>query len=412
MECSVVVISSTLQRLREHLGLDVAYINELDGDDLIVRALCSPDSSEELQEQITVPRENSFCHYMVQGDIPNIIHDSSEHPITRDVHGRHNEDADINARSYIGIPLNRPDGSTYGSICCVGNKPNHTLNERDLRSIQLFAEIVVEQIDGELEDRKLQNDRLGRIEAVIATEDFELHFQPIIDLSEIRLKGFEVLTRFQPTPYRSPDKWFAEADAVGLGVELELAVLRKALKLAPELPEDLSLGLNLSPECLMSEGLLDSCFDRSSDRFIFEMTEHVAVRDYPALIGRILHYKTQGVRIAGDDAGAGYSSLSHIVQLQPDLIKLDMTLTQNINKDPIRRSLANALVYFAKDAGAEIVAEGVETSLEHDTLAALGAHYGQGYFYSKPMPLEEAKLYAEQAYQDQDLMKKILVQGV
>ena len=125
-----------------------------------------------------------------------------------------------------------------------------------------------------------------------------------------------------------------------------------------------------------------------------------------------MHYKKQCVRIAVDDAGAGYSTLSHIVQLQPDLIKLDLTLTQNINKDPIRRSLANALVYFAKDAGAEIVAEGVETSLEHDTLAALGAHYGQGHFCSKPMPLEDAKLYAKKAHQDQELMKKILVQGV
>ena len=85
--------------------------------------------------------------------------------------------------SYIGIPLQRTDGSLYGTICCVGHNPNTTLNTRDMRSIKLFGEIVAEQIDLELEDRRKTSDREARIRSVIDNKSFEVVFQPVIALT-------------------------------------------------------------------------------------------------------------------------------------------------------------------------------------------------------------------------------------
>ncbi|MEM6303897.1 MAG: EAL domain-containing protein [Pseudomonadota bacterium] len=384
------VVARTLERMREHLGLDIAYISQLDGDDMIVRAHCSPDFPADLPDQMTIPRAAGFCTHMVSGEIPQIIHDTSQIPLARDLPTRH----DFNIQCYIGVPLHREDGTVYGSLCALGHHPNETLNDRDLRSIKLFAEIVAEQIDAELEDRREHAERLARVSAVIEEEAFDLHFQPIVVLESGQLKGFEALCRFQGTPYRTPDKWFGEAEAAGLGVELELAVIRKALETMRDLPDGLSIGLNLSPECLLSESLMDIFFDCPRERLLLEVTEHAVVRDYAALGARIAQYKAQGFRIAVDDAGAGYSSLSHILQLQPDVIKLDMSLTRNIHEDPVRRSLANALTVFARETNAEIVAEGIETGAERDVLEHLGAHYGQGYYFAKAMPVEEAIRFA------------------
>ena len=96
------------------------------------------------------------------------------------------------------------------------------------------------------------------------------------------------------------------------------------------------------------------------------------------------------MQIAVDDAGVGYSSLQRILQLQPDLIKLDITLTRNISLDPARRALASALVAFARETGSGIIAEGVETQSELNTLRSIGIQKAQGYFLGRPMPIAEA----------------------
>jgi EAL domain-containing protein (putative c-di-GMP-specific phosphodiesterase class I) len=93
------------------------------------------------------------------------------------------------------------------------------------------------------------------------------------------------------------------------------------------------------------------------------------------------------VRLAVDDAGAGFATLQHILRLQPDLIKLDLSLTRDIDKDPVRRALASSLVSFAREINAQLIAEGVETAEELETIRALGIAFGQGYHLARPQPL-------------------------
>jgi EAL domain-containing protein (putative c-di-GMP-specific phosphodiesterase class I) len=226
-----------------------------------------------------------------------------------------------------------------------------------------------------------------RIQSVLSRRAITMAFQPIADLRTGKVVGLEALSRFEGEPRRSPDRWFAEASEVGLGSDLELAAVELALTSLDVVPEDMFVSVNVSPQYL-ADGLLESVLSgRDLHRIVVELTEHSKVDDYGPLLDVVGALRARGVRAAVDDAGAGFASLQHILRLGPDLIKLDLSLTRDIDADPVRRALASCLVTFAFDVGAEIVAEGIETSSEQEALTSLGVGMGQGYHLARPGPL-------------------------
>ncbi|MCY4181143.1 MAG: EAL domain-containing protein [Litoreibacter sp.] len=379
-------VDRTLNRLRDHLGMDIAYISELSETDIFLRAVSAPNLPEPPSLDFTLKRKTGFCHYIATGEIPSIVHDVSNYPIVAGLDMR----TDFNIESFIGLPLKRQDGSTYGTMCCIGHQTNKSLNDRDLETVKLFAEFAAEQIDQELEDRKQSGERAQRLQAIWDEKLLRAKFQPIVRLSDMSIKGFEALARFETDPYLPPNAWFAEAALAGRGVELEVEAVRLALVDLHRLPHPYSLNVNVSPACLQSDDLHDLLAGHDPAQIILELTEHDEVEDYATLLKSVEKYKRMGFRIAVDDAGAGYSGLSHIVEIQPDIIKLDLSLTRNVHVDKVRRSLANALVYFAKETKAEIVAEGIETAEEMETLKQLGVDFGQGYFFDRPLEIDDA----------------------
>ena len=216
----------------------------------------------------------------------------------------------------------------------------------------------------------------------------QMVFQPIVELVSGAVVGYEALARFAGDPGRGPDVWFAEAADAGLAEELEIAAVRAALRHAGQVPAGAFLSVNVSPGVARSEALAD-LLSGSASRLVVEVTEHEEVRDYDMLLRAIAPLRRRGVRLAVDDAGAGFSSLQHILKLEPEVIKLDMALVRGIDGDPVKRALASSLVTFAGEIGSTIVAEGIETAGELDTLAALGIAWGQGYFLGRPAPLAE-----------------------
>lgn len=231
----------------------------------------------------------------------------------------------------------------------------------------------------------------GRIQSILETEPLRTVCQPVIDLTDGRMVAAEALTRFD-TPdgaARTPDQWFADAHAVGLGVELETAALRKALNLLPELPESISLAVNIGPSALASQQAAALIEQAGSDRIVIELTEHAPVEDYPGLRQALTRLRIAGAKLAIDDTGAGVSSLAHILRLDPDYIKLDRQLTVDIENDSVRRALAKALVSFAAESGAQVVAEGIENDAALRTLKDLGISYGQGYHLGRPEPVRQ-----------------------
>ncbi len=119
---------------------------------------------------------------------------------------------------------------------------------------------------------------------------------------------------------------------------------------------------------------------------MLEITEHEAVEDYDSLIDALQDLRAQGVRVAIDDAGAGFASMRHTLQIAPDIVKLDLSLTHGIDSDHARQALATALVSFAEEMGITIVAEGIETEAQLAKLIDLGVRYGQGFYLAEPAP--------------------------
>ena len=212
-------------------------------------------------------------------------------------------------------------------------------------------------------------------------------YQPVVDLRTGRIVGTEALARFQSETYRTPDVWFAEAERCGLGLELELAAVRAALANAAGVPDGVYIAVNVAPRTLISASLRELLAAAPGERVVLEVTEHARVDDYAALQKAVTFYRSRGMRLAIDDAGAGYASFQHIVQLRPDIIKLDRCLTTGVDSNPVRFALASSLVTFAASLGARICAEGIETSAELVALQQRGVEYGQGYFLARPNAL-------------------------
>jgi EAL domain-containing protein (putative c-di-GMP-specific phosphodiesterase class I) len=142
----------------------------------------------------------------------------------------------------------------------------------------------------------------------------------------------------------------------------------------------------VSPETALQRGLAEA-IEAVAQRVVIEVTEHDAVARYDELVAALQPVRASGARIAVDDAGSGYASLQHILRLGPDIIKLDIELTRDVDHDPARRALALALVSFAREIGATITAEGIESAEQLRALLAVGATHGQGYHISPPLPM-------------------------
>jgi len=232
---------------------------------------------------------------------------------------------------------------------------------------------------------QLREERDRRIRLTIANRSLETHFQPIVDLKTGTAVGTEALSRFAQEPIRTPDVWFAEAATLGLGIELEQIALDMALEQLDRLPTGMYLSLNASVETIMSAQFRATLAAAPAERIVLELTEHTPITDYATFAESVEDLRSRGVRLAVDDAGSGFSSFSHILNLKPDIIKLDIALTRGIDKDPARQALGRALLNFGMETyRTTIVAEGIETKGELATLRSLGCPSGQGFILGRP----------------------------
>ena len=226
----------------------------------------------------------------------------------------------------------------------------------------------------------------GYVEAVIRARAFSLVYQPIVDLGSGRILGVEGLCRFHDG--RPPDLWFDQCEELDLAVPMDLAIIELAMRDLDELPDGY-LALNLSIASLRSGAALLRILRPALDRrpVVLELSERVVVRDYDTMREQLAPLRDAGLLLAVDDAGAGYSSVQHIVRLRPELFKLDRSFVESIDTDAGRRAFAVAAVVLARELGSSVVAEGVETAEELETLRSTGIDTAQGYFLGRPQRL-------------------------
>jgi EAL domain-containing protein (putative c-di-GMP-specific phosphodiesterase class I)/FixJ family two-component response regulator len=236
-------------------------------------------------------------------------------------------------------------------------------------------------LDLEVEGHRLR--ARAALEAIIAGGAFTPHFQPLVSLANRVVVGYEALTRFADgTP---PDIRFAEAARLDLGHELELATLRAAVQAARGLPSTTLLALNVSPSLVLAGQDLGLVLAARAQELVLEITEHARIDDYAALRAAIERIDPP-LKVAVDDAGSGYASLSHILALRPAYVKLDLSWVRGIEADSARQAMVAGLVHFATEVGCRLIGEGIETEAELATLLRLGVPLGQGYLLGRPLP--------------------------
>ena len=224
----------------------------------------------------------------------------------------------------------------------------------------------------------------SEIERILEHQAIAPLYQPVASLTTGRLIGYEALARFPDGPERPPSTWFAQANASGLGPELEATAIEAALR-TPGRPAGTYLAINVSPSALSTEAVKCVLPDDLSG-VIVELTEHEVYVGDSLLANSLAQLRERGARIAIDDAGAGYAGLKQVMWVRPDIVKLDLELTRAIHSDPVRMALVESLVRFARRVGATVCAEGIENHDDLEVLANLDVPWGQGYAIGRPAP--------------------------
>jgi EAL domain-containing protein (putative c-di-GMP-specific phosphodiesterase class I)/CheY-like chemotaxis protein len=281
------------------------------------------------------------------------------------------------------IPL-RTKAAVLGAIVvCTQAVDGMTFLAGRLPVLESFGAVASALLAPAIVARQRRGEVRGDLEAVLEDAAFEPVFQPIVHLTSGVTVGHEALTRFRDGT--RPDRRFADATAVGLGLELETACLTAAIQASPRLPGSGWLSLNVSPDMLLERTRLRDCLRGGARPAVIEVTEHVAIEDYHAFRSAVAALGS-GVQVAVDDAGAGFASFRHILELRPDFVKLDIGLVRHIDQDAVRQALVAGIVYFATASGCELIAEGIETTGELERLRSLGVVLGQGFLLGRPTP--------------------------
>lgn len=381
-------IDRILHAVRVHLGTEIAFVSRYVENN--EKELTHVDSDLDLPmgPGFRDPRENSYCWHIAEGRLPELIQDPADHPFT----GTMAITEFLPVGCHLNTPLRLSDGTLYGSFCCLSRNPDRTMTQRDVDVLRAFAALAVERIEEHLEKDQRANRLDARISKLIDSSGMQIVQQPIHSIRAGKPVGVECLARFPDAMMRGPDKWFNEAAEIGRGVELELLAVQCALASVDLIPSEFYVSVNASPEAIMS-GALEPILEMvGRSNIVIEVTEHQQVGDFAAL-RKALEPISRYARIAIDDVGSGYAGLRHLVDLSPDLLKLDMSLTRDIHEDVARRALVGAMVRFAEAIGSKLIAEGIEYAAEASVLQDLGVEYGQGYLYAKPMPIPEAVRY-------------------
>ena len=381
-----VSVARLLALLRQSFDMDIAFIGKFENG-------CRTTIFIDGKDDARLPQTGSFCHAaedtycrkIAEGELPPIISDTSLNPITREMPVTE----ELSIGSYVGVPLFLSDGELYGTLCCMKSDSDRSLDDRDPAILGFVANVIADRIEAYRDSQLRTKTIKQRLKDVIAERRLTMFFQPIWSVASDSVSGYEALARFNTEPYRTPDLWFGDATEVGQRKELESMAMRLALDQLQAIPRSQFLSVNASPELILSGEAEKLVREFDASRIVLEVTEHARIDNYAELRSAVRRLKQLGIRLAIDDAGAGYATFQHVLELDADVIKLDLTLIRGIHQDTKKQALAAGLVSYARCAGAKVVAEGVETKEEFDMLRQLGVDKLQGYLIGKPAPLPD-----------------------
>jgi EAL domain-containing protein (putative c-di-GMP-specific phosphodiesterase class I) len=369
-------VAELLQTAKRSLGLSLTFLTRLDGE---VQHLEVVESSIPLfHDGQTQPQATSLCQAILDGKLPSVIPNVAKLPEAKRLPAARFP----RIRSYISVPVSLSDGTLYGTFCAAGFMADKDLTKRDRALMEVLASAAATIIEPGVQERRRESAIRTRLQPVFDAGGPRIVLQPIVALCDGSRVGVEALSRFPEEWGQPPDEVFAHAASIGEGLELEMLAVRRAADAF--LGVSGYLSINFSAQTILDDRCLELLYDLPLERIVLELSEHDPVLDYQVLMDVLSPLRRKGLRLAIDDVGAGFASLRHILLTSPDVIKLDRSIVAGAADDPVLRRLVHSLSEFGHDAGAVVVAEGVETRQDATALRDAGVDYGQGWHFARP----------------------------
>ncbi len=370
-------MDQVLEVVRTHLGMDVAFVGQIADGRRTFTNVAAADTDPPVRVGDSHLLEETYCTRIVTGEMGVLTDDALLDPRLRDLAVT----AELDIRAYAGVPIRLSDKQVFGTLCAYSRhaKP---MDPEDVYALQLAAGLIANRLE-ELAESRAEG---GAASEVASEPRGQIHmlFQPIILLRTGEICGYEALARFDQRPVRGPDDWFALAARVGLDRMLQHQVAGSALAVLSEIPSNRYMTLNLNDAAVV-DPLVQQLLDvGDAGRLVVELTEHDLPSDDPALIAAVAALRSRGSRLALDDIGTGYSGLARVLDLGPDMLKLDRKLVTDVATNPRKQAMVHAFTTYARAVDAVVVAEGIETAADADALRILGVHMGQGFFLGVP----------------------------
>lgn len=352
-----------VELVRRELGLNVAFISEIEGDRRTFRALVS-DVDLPIEIGFNEPYEGTYCEMITSGRLEEVVPDTSLEPLTVDAF--HTSYLGIGA--YVGVPMTRRSGELFGTLCAFSREPRPDLSPAQAEVLRATAVLIMRLIEVEEEVD-------GRLRDLAATVDEALDvgtridLLPVVEVTTGAVVGQEAVARFgDGVPFR---RRLAEARELGRGVELELSVLTQTLAAVEDSTAPV-VSTSLSAEALRDPAFQALISAMPPSRLMLRFDVDEKIDDYEELTGLLQPLRLLGARVAVDRVGDGAADLRHILLLSPDVIRIDASLVRGLAEDPSRRVLVESIATLAAKLEADAVALGVSSDEDLAWMEELG----------------------------------------
>jgi EAL domain-containing protein (putative c-di-GMP-specific phosphodiesterase class I) len=351
--------------VRRELGLEVAFISAIEGDQRTFRSLVA-EVELPIEVGFTEPYEGTYCQMITSGQLGEVVPDTAAEPLTKDAF--HTDHLGIGA--YLGVPMRRRDGELFGTLCAFSRHARPELSAAEAEVLRATGVLIMRLIEVEEEvDERLTDlaDLAATVDDALAGATIDL--LPVLDVRDGVVVGHEAVARFgDGRPFRQR---LGEAREIGRGVELELSVLRRTLEAVEETSVPV-VSVSLSAEALKDPAFQAIISGMPPSRLMLRFDVDEEVTDYEELIRLLQPLRRLGARVAVDRVGDGSSDLRHILMLSPDVLRIDPDLVRGLDADPGRRVLVESIATLAAKIDADCVALGVASDADLAWMDELG----------------------------------------
>lgn len=374
------VLQDILTALRVALNFPAVYFVRYDGAKAQIVDVSGHSGAFGLDPGPCQKDAEVYFQMLRDSEVPSVIENTMTEPMAQHVPWLR--------RSRIGAIssclIQTASGSVLGAICAFTAAPKR-IHSRDKKTMAMLAKIASNLITNEASAMTQLSALRRRIRNVISDSRVNIHLQPIVDLLTTETRGYEALSRFEhEDDTLTPRIWFDDARRVGMQPLLECAAMAEAIELLRFLPNDTYLSVNASPETVRIGAVADILQDGPPDRMVLDLTEHADAEQLDGLHDALKELKSMNVQIALDNFGAGDLQLPSVEKLEPDILKLDISLVKSINRSSVSQAMTRSIVSFANDIDAALIAVGIEHESERAKLAELGVRFGQGFLLARP----------------------------